>query len=67
MDEPLSALDRMTKEEILPYFELLHKSLALPIVYVSHDIGEVVRLRAELGWFDTDAEQLITHAEPAHA
>jgi molybdate transport system ATP-binding protein len=44
MDEPLSALDRMTKSEILPYFEQLHKSLALPIVYVSHDIGEVVRL-----------------------
>ncbi len=44
MDEPLSALDRMTKEEILPYFERLHKSLALPVVYVSHDIGEVARL-----------------------
>lgn len=44
MDEPLSALDRMTKEEILPYFERLHESLALPIVYVSHDIGEVARL-----------------------
>jgi len=44
MDEPLAALDRMTKEEILPYFERLHQSLALPIVYVSHDIGEVARL-----------------------
>lgn len=44
MDEPLSALDRMTKEEILPYFERLHESLALPVVYVSHDIGEVARL-----------------------
>jgi molybdate transport system ATP-binding protein len=44
MDEPLSALDRMTKEEILPYFERLHNNLALPIVYVSHDIGEVARL-----------------------
>jgi molybdate transport system ATP-binding protein len=44
MDEPLSALDRMTKEEILPYFEELHKSLALPIVYVSHDFSEVARL-----------------------
>lgn len=44
MDEPLSALDRMTKEEILPYFESLHENLALPIIYVSHDIGEVARL-----------------------
>ncbi len=44
MDEPLSALDQMTKQEILPYFERLHKNLALPVVYVSHDIGEVARL-----------------------
>ncbi|MFV0298655.1 MAG: molybdenum ABC transporter ATP-binding protein [Hyphomicrobiaceae bacterium] len=44
MDEPLSALDRMTKNDILPYFERLHEELALPIVYVSHDITEVERL-----------------------
>jgi molybdate transport system ATP-binding protein len=44
MDEPLSALDRLTKEEILPYFEMLHEVLALPIVYVSHDLSEVERL-----------------------
>ena len=44
MDEPLSALDRGTKEEILPYFEALHARLALPILYVSHDIAELERL-----------------------
>lgn len=44
MDEPLAALDRMTKEEILPYLEALHESLLIPIVYVSHDITEVERL-----------------------
>lgn len=44
MDEPLSALDRMTKEDILPYFERLHEALALPIVYVSHDLSEIERL-----------------------
>lgn len=44
MDEPLSALDRMTKDEILPYFEQLHQVFALPIMYVSHDIGEIARL-----------------------
>lgn len=44
MDEPLSALDRMAKDEILPYFERLHASLDLPIVFVSHDIAEVERL-----------------------
>jgi molybdate transport system ATP-binding protein len=44
MDEPLAALDRPTKEEILPYLEALHESLAIPILYVSHDLGEVEQL-----------------------
>ena len=44
MDEPLSALDRQTKDELLPYFEMLHRELTLPIFYVSHDIAEVSQL-----------------------
>jgi molybdate transport system ATP-binding protein len=44
MDEPLAALDRQNKEEILPYFEALHETLSIPIIYVSHDISEVERL-----------------------
>jgi molybdate transport system ATP-binding protein len=44
MDEPLAALDRLAKEEILPYFEKLHASLAVPVLYVSHDLSEVERL-----------------------
>jgi molybdate transport system ATP-binding protein len=44
MDEPLAALDRMSKEEILPYFEALHASLSIPVLYVSHDVSEVERL-----------------------
>jgi molybdate transport system ATP-binding protein len=44
MDEPLSALDRMTKDEILPYFERLHEQLSLPILYVTHDLAEIERL-----------------------
>ena len=44
MDEPLSALDRITKDEILPYFEVLHERLAVPILYVSHDVSEIERL-----------------------
>jgi molybdate transport system ATP-binding protein len=44
LDEPMSALDRAAKEEILPYFEALHQALKIPIVLVSHDIAEVERL-----------------------
>jgi molybdate transport system ATP-binding protein len=44
MDEPLSALDRKTKDEILPFIEKLRDHFALPIFYVTHDMAEVERL-----------------------
>ena len=44
MDEPLSALDRFAKDDILPYIEALHGALEIPVLYVSHDIAEVERL-----------------------
>ncbi|WP_445491870.1 molybdenum ABC transporter ATP-binding protein [Rhodopseudomonas sp. RCAM05734] len=48
MDEPLSALDRLTKDEILPFLERLHQRLSLPVIYVSHDMAEVERLADHL-------------------
>ncbi|MEN9708597.1 MAG: hypothetical protein RIQ68_1005 [Pseudomonadota bacterium] len=48
MDEPLSALDRLTKDEILPFLERLHERLAIPVLYVSHDMSEVERLADHL-------------------
>ncbi len=48
MDEPLSALDRATKNEILPFLERLRDRLSLPIVYVTHDIAEVERLADQI-------------------
>ncbi|GGA86485.1 hypothetical protein GCM10011491_12670 [Brucella endophytica] len=48
MDEPLSALDQQTKDEVLPFLERLHDSLSLPVIYVSHDIAEVERLADHL-------------------
>ncbi|WP_394762319.1 molybdenum ABC transporter ATP-binding protein [Phenylobacterium sp.] len=44
MDEPLSSLDAGAKAEILPYLERLHRSLAIPALYISHDAGEIARL-----------------------
>ena len=52
MDEPLAALDRVTKEEILPYLEALHENLSIPVLYVSHDIAEVERLADTLVLLD---------------
>jgi len=44
MDEPLSSLDAGSKAEILPYLERLHRALAIPALYVTHDAGEIARL-----------------------
>ncbi|MCV2869665.1 molybdenum ABC transporter ATP-binding protein [Defluviimonas sp. WL0002] len=44
MDEPLSALDQARRAEILPLVEGLRDRLGLPILYVSHSVGEVARL-----------------------
>jgi molybdate transport system ATP-binding protein len=52
MDEPLAALDRLTKEEILPYLEALRENVSVPIFYVSHDLGEVERLADTLVLLD---------------
>ena len=45
-DEPFAALDRQRKLEILPLIERLRDEFAIPIVYVSHALEEVVRLAA---------------------
>ena len=44
MDEPLAALDDARKAEILPYLERLRDQTNIPILYVSHSVGEVARL-----------------------
>ena len=48
MDEPLAALDAKRKAEIFPYLETLHRTLQLPILYVSHAVDEVARLADHL-------------------
>jgi molybdate transport system ATP-binding protein len=48
MDEPLSALDRATRNEILPFLERLHARLSLPVIYISHDMSEIERLADHL-------------------
>jgi molybdate transport system ATP-binding protein len=52
MDEPLSALDTVSKQEILPYLERLHRELQIPVLYVSHAMDEVARLADHLVLLD---------------
>jgi molybdate transport system ATP-binding protein len=44
LDEPLASLDVARREEVLPYLERLRDWLAIPMVYVSHQFDEVLRL-----------------------
>jgi len=44
LDEPLASLDAARRDEVLPYLETLRDQLAIPMVYVSHDFDEVLRL-----------------------
>ena len=44
LDEPLAALDVARREEVLPYLETLRDWLSIPMVYVSHQFEEVLRL-----------------------
>jgi molybdate transport system ATP-binding protein len=44
MDEPVSSLDVESKAEIISRLERVLKTLATPVIYVSHDPSEVARL-----------------------
>ncbi len=44
LDEPLASQDLARRGELLPYLERLCSRLRMPIVYVSHQFDEVVRL-----------------------
>jgi molybdate transport system ATP-binding protein len=62
MDEPISALDRDAKNEILPYLETLTQTLAIPIIYVTHDFAEVERLADHLVLFGKNGRALASGA-----
>lgn len=44
MDEPLSSLDPPRRAEIMAVIERIRDELKLPILYVSHDQGEIAQL-----------------------
>ncbi len=52
LDEPLAALDSARRDEVLPYLEVLRDQLTIPMVYVSHQFDEVLRLATHLVLID---------------
>lgn len=48
LDEPLAAVDVERRRRILPYLERVRDELRVPIVYVTHDPGEVKQFANEV-------------------
>jgi molybdate transport system ATP-binding protein len=48
LDEPLASLDRARKLEILPYLARLRDEAKVPMIYVSHQAGEIVKLATQV-------------------
>jgi molybdate transport system ATP-binding protein len=55
LDEPLASLDAARRAEVLPYLEILRDQLHIPMVYVSHDFDEVLRLATYIVIMDRGA------------
>ena len=62
MDEPLASLDALRKSEILPFIERLRDELAIPIIYVSHVMEEILRLADDVVVF---SDGKVVRAGPA--
>src|SRR5215469_6603391 len=48
LDEPLASLDAARRDEVLPYLERLRDTLSIPMVFVSHQLEEVLRLATQV-------------------
>lgn len=48
LDEPLASLDAARKQEILPYLVRLRDEAKVPMIYVSHDAGEVGQIASRV-------------------
>jgi molybdate transport system ATP-binding protein len=53
LDEPLASLDIARREDVLPYLEKLRDAFTIPIVYVSHQFDEVLRLATRVVLLDS--------------
>lgn len=48
LDEPFSALDQRLRRNIIPYLIRIHERFKLPMLVVSHDIGDLLMLTSQL-------------------
>ncbi len=59
LDEPLAALDAARRQDILPWLQRLRDELHIPMIYVTHNADELVRLADTL--VVLNAGQVVAH------
>lgn len=70
LDEPFSAVDTQLKDQLLPYLFSIHKAVNIPMLVVSHDISDLLKLTNRLCIIkqgrciaNADYHQLLLHRE----
>ncbi|HBO38886.1 MAG TPA: molybdenum ABC transporter ATP-binding protein [Pasteurellaceae bacterium] len=63
MDEPLSALDLPRKRELLTYLERLTRQIHIPILYVTHNLDELLTLADRVVLFENGKVKLFENTE----
>ena len=63
LDEPLSALDKRLKEEIIPFLRKTLQRFAIPYLYISHSLSEMRLLTDQILQFADGRLQQITDAD----
>lgn len=52
LDEPLAAVDRARREQILPYLLRIRRELHVPLLYVTHDRAELMQIADRILFLD---------------
>lgn len=55
LDEPLASVDAPLRRRIVPYLQRVRDELQVPMIYVSHDEGEVRAISDWVLWFERGA------------
>ncbi|SEA72475.1 molybdate transport system ATP-binding protein [Desulfuromusa kysingii] len=63
LDEPLSALDKQLKEQIIPFLRTTLRHFAIPYLYISHSLSEMRLLTDQVMQFADGRLQQITNAD----
>jgi len=63
LDEPLSALDKRLKEQIIPFLRKTLRRFAIPYLYISHSVNEMRLLTDQVLLFADGQMQQLSDAE----